>query len=67
METKIKVTAAVLNMPEKEIKEHGWLVVRQSYTLMNPELWYYGFYKDFERAKTAAYEIHNGVVLEVNA
>ncbi len=59
------VEAEILNMPGKPITEHGWLVARQDITIGKPQLWYYGFYVEKDRADRAAVEIGNGVVLEV--
>lgn len=59
------VNVEIQNMPSKPIKGHGWLVARQDITVGHPQLWYYGFYREKLRADTAAYEIRNGVVMEV--
>ena len=58
------VNANILNMPKNPIMEEGYLVVRHVEGF--DELWYYGFYADETRAKTAAGEIGNGITFKVS-
>lgn len=58
------VNANILNMPKSPIMEEGYLVVRHVEGF--DELWYYGFYTDETRAKTAAGEIGNGITFKVS-
>lgn len=60
----ISVKATILNLPDKPFKQ-GYMVARYDITLGKPELWYYGLYESIERAQQVAYEIRNGVVLEI--
>lgn len=64
MGKELRVTAEIENMPHKPTG-NGYLVARQYITVGKPQLWYYGFYHEKERADQAAVEIRNGVVLEV--
>ena len=60
----IQVNATILNLPNKPLHP-GYLVARHDLTLGKPELWYYGLYESIERAQQVAYDIRNGVVLEI--
>lgn len=53
------VNAEIKNAPENVGK--GFIVVRVS---EDTSLWWYGIYETKERAKKAASEIGNGIVLE---
>ena len=62
METIIGVSIKVNNIPNNfDLGSVGFIVVRNCDT----ELWYYGFYESEERAKQAAIEIRNGVVVKL--
>jgi len=63
MNKRLCVVAEIFNMPHK--LKSGWLVARLDITLMKPQLWYYGLYDDKDRAEQVAYELRNGIVLEV--
>ncbi len=61
----IKATVCVHCMPEEPLKP-GYLVARQYITVEHgASLWYYGHFESKERAKRAAIELGNGVLLEV--
>lgn len=62
---KVNVQAEILNMPANFENEPGWLVVRRDDNNERVTLWYFGFFEDKERADMAAYQINNGIVLEV--
>lgn len=57
----------VKNVPEavENSFEDGFVVVRRCDDGGKVELWYYGIYTDREKAYEVAYEIGNGIVLEV--
>ncbi len=64
------MNAHIKNMPDRSFDgRHGWMVVRrcvdESKDKAVVELWYYGFFEDEERAHRAAWEIGNGIVLEI--
>ena len=59
---KINVFADINNITNQPTT-NGYLVVRRDER--TAALWYYGFYENKERAERAAFEIRNGVVLEV--
>ena len=58
----VLVTVEINNAPEDLNERSGFLVARCE----NAELWYYGLYDDYTRALTAAKEIGNGVILNLN-
>ena len=58
MSEQIIVKATINNMP-KEL-HYPYLVVRH----VEDELWWYGQYKDYQRASDVALELGNGFVLE---
>lgn len=64
-EKEVIVKAKIINAPGKPMPKGSYLVARQDITVGHPELWYYGCFKEKERAEEAAVEIRNGVVLEV--
>lgn len=62
----IKANVTIFNAPSKEFPPGGYVVARQDITCGKPQLWYYGCFKERERAEKVAVEIRNGVVLEVD-
>ena len=58
----LKVNTFVKNCPVSIIKTEDKVMVAR---LVDSELWYYGMYATWERAKEVAKELENGVVLEV--
>ena len=61
-ETIIGVTAKIKNIPDNfDLGSIGFMLLRQ----INTELWFYGFYETEEKAKQAALEIGNGVVVRL--
>lgn len=58
----IQAEVFVNNCPLNIIdSETAFMVAR----IVDSELWYYGMYETFERAKSVAKELENGLVLEV--
>lgn len=58
----IQAEVFVNNCPLNIIdSEAAFMVAR----IVDSELWYYGMYETFERAKSVAKELENGLVLEV--
>ena len=58
----IQAEVFVNNCPLSIIdNEAAFMVAR----IVDSELWYYGMYETFERAKSVAKELENGLVLEV--
>ena len=58
----IRAEVFVNNCPLSLInREETFMVARN----VDSELWYYGMYQTFERAKSVAKELENGIVLEV--
>ena len=62
----IKVNVTIWNAPSKELPPGVYVLARQDITCGKPQLWYYGCFKERERAEQVAVEIGNGVVLEVD-
>ena len=58
----LKVRTFVKNCPVSIIENEDKVMVAR---LVDSELWYYGMYATWERAKEVAKELGNGVVLEV--
>lgn len=58
----LRVDVDVNNLPTKIGKDDVWLVVRVA---DDKSFWFYGAYDTELRAKTAANEIGNGVVLRL--
>ena len=56
----VKANVNILNEPEKL---HRFTVVRRA---EDGKLWYYGTYKDRDRAEMAPAEISNGILIEVS-
>ena len=54
----VNAKITIKNAPERLYR---WNVVR----ICDNGLWYYGTYKDHDRAKHAADEIYNGMLIEV--
>lgn len=59
----LKVNTFVKNCPVNVIRSEETVMVAR---LVDSELWYYGLYATWERAKKVAKELGNGVVLEVD-
>lgn len=62
----VRVSVKIENTPNKPFPVGSFIVARQDITCGSPQLWYYGCFKERERAEQAAVEIRNGVVLEVD-
>lgn len=56
----IEGTLSINNIPDMTDK-HGYMVVIND----NSDLWYYGLYEDYDRAKQAATEIDNKFVVKI--
>lgn len=54
------VDARIQNTPAN-VHEHGFIVARVA---EDTTLWWYGIYNTMEKARSAAMEIKNGIVLE---
>ena len=59
----LKVNTFVKNCPVSVVGNEDNVMVAR---LVDSELWYYGMYATWERAKEVAKELGNGVVLEVD-
>ena len=59
----LTVRTFVKNCPVSIIENEDKVMVAR---LVDSELWYYGMYDTWERAKEVAKELGNGVVLEVD-
>lgn len=59
----LTVRTFVKNCPVNIIENEDKVMVAR---LVDSELWYYGLYATWERAKEVAKELGNGVVLEVD-
>ena len=59
----LTVRTFVKNCPVSIIGSESTVMVAR---LVDTELWYYGLYDTWERAKEVAKELGNGVVLEVD-
>lgn len=58
----IQAEVFVNNCPLNIIDSEATFMVAR---IVDSELWYYGMYETFERAKSVAKELENGLVLEV--
>jgi hypothetical protein len=58
----LKVRTFVKNCPVSIIENEDNVMVAR---FVDSELWYYGMYATWERAKKVAKELGNGVILEV--
>jgi glycyl-tRNA synthetase beta subunit len=58
----LTVRTFVKNCPVSIIENEDKVMVAR---LVDSELWYYGLYATWERAKEVAKELENGVILEV--
>ena len=58
----LKIRTFVNNCPSSIIESENNVMVAR---LVDSELWYYGMYATWERAKEVAQELGNGLILEV--
>lgn len=59
----LRVSLFVKNCPVSIIESESTVMVAR---LVDNELWYYGLYNTWERAKEVAKELGNGVVFEID-
>lgn len=59
----LRVSLFVKNCPVSIIESESTVMVAR---LVDNELWYYGLYDTWERAKEVAKELENGVVFEID-